>query len=263
MIQAEAPSKGGFCAEQAPQRIVSLVPSQTELLCELGLAERIVGRTRYCIHPADQVAEIPVVGGTKDLDLDKIRALRPDWLVANREENLQAPVEALAAEIPTTVTEVHNLEDALLMIRQLGQLAGVTEQSEQLAQQIKRGFTALRPLNPRPRVLYLIWRRPFMSVGQDSFIHAMLTRLGLENVCGDQLRYPSLEPEAIQALAPEWVLLSSEPYPFKAKHLQEMQALCPKAQVLLVDGELFSWYGSRLLKSAAYFQQLQQTFRPI
>lgn len=245
-----------FTLAHTPQRIVSLVPSQTELLCDLGLQDRIVGRTRFCIHPSDQLKNVPIVGGTKDFDPDKIMALQPDLILANKEENVKDPLLALRAQIPVWTSDVPDLAAALDMITDVGALTQTQVQSQALCERIRSAFASLKPLPPKPTVLYLIWRKPYMSVGQDTFIHAMLSQLGLHNITGHENRYPSLSPAEVQAANPALIFLSSEPYPFQEKHRAELQTLCPHAQILLVQGDYFSWYGSRLLEASAYFQSL-------
>lgn len=245
-----------FTLTQAPQRMVSLVPSQTELLCHLGLQDRLVGRTRFCIYPQAQLEAIPVVGGTKDFDTDKIMALQPDLILANKEENVKEPLLALRSQIPVWTSDVPNLEAALHMITEVGALTQTQVQSQALCQRIRSAFGALRPLSQAPTALYLIWRNPYMSVGQDTFIHAMLSQMGLQSITGHKNRYPSLTPADIQAANPALILLSSEPYPFQEKHMAELQTLCPEAQLLLVRGDYFSWYGSRLQAAPTYFQDL-------
>lgn len=240
-----------------PRRIVSLVPSLSALLAWLGLDEEVVGLTRFCVHPAGWKARKAVVGGTKDVRVEAVLALEPDLVVANWEENAREQVEALEqAGVPVYVTQVRDLAEDLSMVRALGELVGRGERGAALARETAAAFAELADLEPL-RALYLIWREPFMSVGRDTFVHAMLGAAGLRNVCGEQERYPSLTPAELSALAPEVVLLSSEPYPFAERHRAEVAALVPEAQVVLADGELFSWYGSRILRAPAYFRELR------
>jgi ABC-type Fe3+-hydroxamate transport system substrate-binding protein len=236
---------------EKPQRIVSLVPSQTELLFDLGLDERVVGLTWFCIHPEEAVKSKTKIGGTKNLKLDKIRALKPDLIIANKEENERGQVEALAAEFPVWTSDIATVDDACEMIRRVGEITGTQEKGQEVASRIINGFSALQAASPL-RTLYLIWREPYMSVGSDTFIHHTLDRIGLVNVCADRTRYPELTAEEIKALTPDMILLSSEPYPFAEKHIRELEAIVPQADIRLVDGEMFSWYGSRLLKAADY-----------
>lgn len=243
---------------RAPRRIVSLVPSLTALLAWLGLDEEVVGLTRFCVHPAGWKARKAVIGGTKDVRLERVLELAPDLVLANWEENAREQVDALEeAGIPVYVTQVRDLAEDLRMVRDVGALVGRRERGEALARQTEQAFAALVGLEPL-RALYLIWREPFMSVGGDTFVHAMLAEAGFVNVCGERERYPTLTPDELAALAPEVVLLSSEPYPFQEKHRAEVAALVGEARVVLADGELFSWYGSRILRAPDYFRRLRE-----
>lgn len=244
-----------------PCRIVSLVPSQTELLFDLGLAEQVVGITKFCIHPAEARHRATVVGGTKNFDFDKIAALKPDLIIGNKEENYQEGIERLAARFPVWMSDISTLAEAQDMIRRVGLICGRKEKAEALAAKIDASFQAL----PQPAELipaaYFIWRKPYMVAGAGTFIDDMLRRAGFRNVFDSITRYPEITPAQLQAAAPRRVLLSSEPYPFSEKHMAEFRTLCPEAEIQIVDGELFSWYGSRLLHSAAYFQTLQPTLQ--
>lgn len=242
-----------------PQRIISLVPSQTELLFDLGLDAEVVGVTKFCVHPADNVKQKTIVGGTKTPDLARIHALRPDLILANQEENTREAVETLRAHYSVHVTDIVTLPDALAMIREVGALVGKAEAANALVEAISQRFERLYvPQSPeqRPRVAYLIWRKPYRVAAGDTFIHAMLEAAGFQNAFADQTRYPEATPEALRGAQPDLVFLSSEPYPFGPKHVAELGAVCPSARVRLVDGEVFSWYGSRLLYSAEYLGNL-------
>ena len=238
-------------------RIVSLVPSQTELLFALGLGERVVGVTKFCVHPPEARQMAAVVGGTKNFHFDKIDALRPNLILGNKEENYREGIERLATSYPLYLSDISTLPEALAMIREVGRLTGTVAPADALAQQIAADFAALKPPAAPVPAAYFIWRKPHMVAAAGTFIDDMLRRAGFANVFGHLSRYPEITPEQLQAAAPRQILLSSEPYPFRAKHLAEFQALCPAATVRVVDGELFSWYGSRLLQSAAYFRGLQ------
>ena len=240
-----------------PQRIVSVVPSQTELLFDLGLDEEITGITKFCIHPANKVKRKPIVGGTKTLHLDQIHSLRPDFILANKEENSREQIEELQRHCPVHVTDISTLYDALAMIREVGKLVGKAQQSDQMAQQIASSFSSLSPPTAQSSVGYLIWRNPYMVAAGDTFIHAMLGAAGFQNAFGGHLRYPEVSPDDLRAASPDLIFLSSEPYPFKEKHIAELQAICPSARVRVVDGEMFSWYGSRLLRAGSYLRNLQ------
>lgn len=236
-----------------PQRIISLCPSLTETLLSFGLAGRIVGRTHFCIHPAEAVADIPAVGGTKNLKEDRVIALQPDLVICEKEENTRDMVEWLAARFPTYVTDVRDIPSALDMIRRLGRITACQPQGEALASEIETAFAGLPRFPGAPRVLYFIWRKPWMVAGQDTYIDALLRHLGLENLAtAFPGRYPSLDTGQLTGLSPDYVWLSSEPYPFKERHIAELQALFPAAKVMLVDGEMFSWYGCRMLEVPEY-----------
>jgi ABC-type Fe3+-hydroxamate transport system substrate-binding protein len=243
-----------------PRRIVSLVPSQTELLFDLGLGEKVIGVTKFCIHPAEARTKAAVIGGTKNFDFEKIAALNPDLIIGNKEENYQAGIEQLAADFPVWLSDISNLPEALEMIRRVGFIAGAKEKAETLADDIQASFATLETTvinTPPVSAAYFIWRKPYMAAASGTFVDDMLRRAGFANIFADQTRYPEIMTEQLAAAAPERILLSSEPYPFGEKHLAEFQAICPAATIEMVDGELFSWYGSRLRKSAAYFNQLR------
>lgn len=240
-----------------PMRIVSVVPSQTELLYDLGLGDRVVGITNFCIHPKVWHRSKTRIGGTKKLKMDLIRELNPDLIIANKEENTKEEIEQLCKEFPVWISDITQLEESLDMIRAIGEITNRKEKSESIATQVASNFNALeKELNKSNlNCLYLIWRKPFMTVGTDTIIHSMLSYCGLKNVIETE-RYPVIEPEEIKALNPALILLSSEPYPFKQRHIDELQTVCPEAKILLCDGEYFSWYGSRLLVAPDYFREL-------
>lgn len=239
-----------------PLRIVSLVPSQTELLFDLGLREQVVGVTKFCLHPPEARRVASVVGGTKNFDFAKIRVARPDLIIGNKEENYQAGIEELAREYPVWMSDVADLPAALDMVRRLGAITAKPQLAESLAAEINTAFAALRPsLTPIPAA-YFIWRKPYMVAAGGTFINDLLHRAGFANVFEALGRYPEVTPEQVRAAAPTRIFLSSEPYPFGEKHLAEFQVLCPAARVQVIDGELLSWYGSRLQLSAAYLSEL-------
>jgi len=241
----------------SPQRIISLVPSQTELLYDLGLGERVVGITKFCVHPETWFKTKHRVGGTKKVDLDKVRALKPDLIIGNKEENERKDIQALEKDFPVWMSDVRDLPGALDMIQRIGELTGTNAKSVGLVQRMEEAFGSVVPLDPPLTVAYLIWREPFMVAGHGTFVNDMLKRCGLQNVFDEgDARYPEITPQELAESDPDLILLSSEPYPFKEKHIQELNMICPGTPVHLVDGELFSWYGSRLLKAPAYFSGL-------
>jgi ABC-type Fe3+-hydroxamate transport system substrate-binding protein len=240
-----------------PLRIVSLVPSQTELLFDLGLHKQLEGVTKFCVHPPNARHKASVIGGTKKFDFVKIRAAQPDLIIGNKEENHQEGIEELAQHYPVWMSNVTDLPEALDMIRRIGAITSKGHLAEPLAAAIGGMFAQLEPPPTLVPAAYFIWRKPYMVAASGTFIDDMLRRAGFANVFAHLGRYPEVTPAQLAKAAPARIFLSSEPYPFKEKHVAEMQEICPAAKVQLVDGELFSWYGSRLLLSAAYFQTLQ------
>jgi ABC-type Fe3+-hydroxamate transport system substrate-binding protein len=244
--------------EHLPHRIVSLVPSQTELLFDLGLGNRIVGVTKFCIHPKEQVKQKKIIGGTKNFKLDVIDALQPDLIIGNKEENYKEGIEQLQQKYKVWMSDIYTLADALEMISEVGKLTGTDKEAKELHDSIANGFEQLHSIKPSINAAYFIWRNPYMAVGSNNIISHILQRCGFHNVFGELSRYPEITAEQLHEANPQIILLSSEPYPFKEKHIQEFQELCPDAVIKVVDGEMFSWYGSRLLHAPAYLQQVIQ-----
>ncbi len=236
-----------------PERIISLVPSQTELLVDLGLEARIVGVTKFCIHPEHLRKSKTIVGGTKNYRFEVIDSLKPDLIIGNKEENDREGIEQLAEKYPVWMSDIFSLEDNYEMIRQVGRITQRENQSQEIIQKIKSTFE--QPIPKKGTCVYLIWNEPTMVAGRDTFINVMLEKAGFENLV-ESSRYPVLEKKDLQRLNPDFLLLSSEPFPFKEKHLDFFHTLLPNSQIKLVDGELFSWYGSRLVHSADYFRRL-------
>jgi len=244
-----------------PKRIISLVPSQTELLFELGLDQEIIGLTKFCIHPIEKFAERTKIGGTKKLNIQLIKDLNPDLIIGNKEENEQLQIEELMEDYPVWMSDIYTLEDAKKAISQIGGLVNREPEAAYLNHLITAGFNDLQTLAVQNRinkkVAYLIWKKPYMLAGSNTFIDNILTLNGLSNVIKKK-RYPEIELNELAQLKPDLVFLSSEPYPFKEEHLEEIRAIIPEAKVMLVDGEMFSWYGSRLVKAVQYLFQLQK-----
>lgn len=239
--------------ENIPCRIVSLVPSQTELLYDLGLNEEVIGITKFCIYPEVWFHSKTRVGGTKQLKLDLIKDLKPDLIIGNKEENTQEDINALKKIAPVWMSDIYTLEDAYAMIIQIGEITNRHEAAEKIVEEIKLNFRNFKRLEKPKSALYFIWKEPFYVAGKHTFIDAMLSTCGFENYCKEQ-RYP--EWIVNQEQQPDYVFLSSEPFPFKEKHVLELQNIFPKSKVTLVDGEMFSWYGSRMKLAPAYFQKL-------
>jgi ABC-type Fe3+-hydroxamate transport system substrate-binding protein len=242
-----------------PQRIISLVPSQTELLFDLGLENKVIGITKFCIHPKEKIKAISKIGGTKNFDFEAIEALKPDLIIGNKEENYQEGITQLANKYPVWMSDIYTLENSLNMIQELGKILDVQRKADEITDNIKISFQDLPLVQGFPTVAYFIWRKPWMIATTNTFIEHILQRIGFQNVFRDLERYPEITLEQLQEKNPQYIFLSSEPYPFKEKHIAELQSIVPDSRILLVDGEMFSWYGSRLLKSVAYFKELVAT----
>ncbi len=244
--------------DHTPERIVSLVPSQTELLVDLGLEENIVGVTKFCVHPEHLRKIKKVVGGTKKVHYNKISALNPDIILCNKEENTPEMVKELEKICPVHVSDIISLEDAMEVIVQFGEIFGKTDISVSIVKNFNYDLSKFRSIQKTPRkVIYLIWRNPWMAAGKDTFINTLLELNNWENVVHENdNRYPEIIIQDLEILNPDLVLLSSEPFPFKEKHIIEIKEHY-KGQVELVDGEYFSWYGSRLIPAIKYFEKLQ------
>jgi ABC-type Fe3+-hydroxamate transport system substrate-binding protein len=242
-----------------PRRLVSLVPSQTELLAHLGLDDAVVGLTRFCERPEHWHSEKPIVGGTKEVDIDTVRDLDPDLILANHEENTAEDVAALDDIAPVFVTEVKTVEEALQMIRTVGTLTSTSDRTSTLVGRIISRFESLPEFAPL-RAVYLIWREPYMTVGGDTFIHDVMGWGGFENVYGDQARYPEVSIEELASQDVDVVLCSSEPFPFHQKDTftADLEDALPDTPVEVVDGQPFSWYGPRLLDTPSYLSALRE-----
>jgi ABC-type Fe3+-hydroxamate transport system substrate-binding protein len=247
-----------------PLRIISLVPSQTELIFDLGLNVEVVGITKFCIHPQHWLKEKTIVGGTKQLNHQKIESLKPDLIIGNKEENSKDDIEILIQKYPVWMSDINTLEDALQMIESIANITQKEQNGKQLIDKINQEFEFLPQANQsKKRIAYFIWNKPLMVAGKENFINHLLTKLGFENVFENQLispqisyRYPQITSTELAAAAPDIIYLSSEPFPFKDRHIQQFKAICPQAEIKIVDGEMFSWYGSRLCFAPAYFKTL-------
>lgn len=239
---------------ERPQRIVSLVPSQTELLYDLGLEDEVVGVTKFCIHPEMWFRNKTRVGGTKTINIASIEKLAPDLIIANKEENVQEQIDDLKKLAPVWVSDIKDFETALVMIQEIGNLTGTEERSQEIIAQIRSGFETIEKPPIFYKTAYLIWREPFMAAGSGTFIDDMMQRCGFQNIFAAKARYPEASVEQLREC--ELLLLSSEPYPFKQKHIDELQHQLLETKIILVDGEMFSWYGSRLIQAAPYLKSL-------
>jgi ABC-type Fe3+-hydroxamate transport system substrate-binding protein len=250
-------------------RIVSLVPSITELLFELGLAPQIVGRTGFCIHPKDGVKRVTKVGGTKSIETGRIKRLAPTHLIVNVDENPRATVEALARFVPHVIV-THPLEprDNLTLYRLLGGIFSREGQAEELCRRFERGYgetVSAAASWPRRRVLYLIWKAPWMTVARDTYISRMLATVGWDTYeARGMARYPTLNLTAERLKDVDLVLLSSEPYSFRERHCVEILDMLPPeshTRVALIDGSMTSWYGSRAIQGVTYLRDFRRNLR--
>ncbi len=245
-----------------PKRIISLVPSQTELLYDLGLEDEIVGITKFCVHPTHLKATKSIIGGTKHVKFDKIKALQPDIIIANKEENTKEIVEELSKICPVWVTNIVTIEDNFQMISDFGKLFNKRIEAQKWNDKITFAYNDFQNFlkdKPFRIVAYFIWANPFMVAGKDTFINEMLTMNRFQNIYLEKGRYPEIELEKMrQEGDPEIVFLSSEPFPFKDEHAFEIGRHSHHAKTLFVNGEMFSWYGSRLLKAFEYFKAIHQ-----
>ena len=237
--------------DSAPQRIISLVPSITELLFDLGLSSRIIGITKFCEHPSDQVKNYPKIGGTKNPRIDSIRELKPDLIFAAKEENIKEHITEMREFAQVHTSNVIDIPSALEMIQSISAICFKTDMGIDILERIKQA----RNIDTTPRrdlkSIYLIWKKPYMTIGGDTFISKMMADGGLVNCFADQTRYPEISLEKMQEIDPDVILLSSEPYPFKQKDIDELQYALPSKRIILVDGQSFSWYGSRMIYAFA------------
>ena len=245
----------------SPKRIVSLVPSQTELLYDLGLEDNIVGITKFCVHPMHLKATKTIVGGTKNIKYDVIQALQPDIIICNKEENTKEIVDQLSAICPVWVTDIYTVEDNSKMIQDFGALFNKRTEAQKWISKIenaKQDFDAFVKNKPIKKVAYFIWANPFMVAGNNTFINELLKLNHFQNIYeSKEGRYPEIDLEKIYEEGdPDYVLLSSEPFPFKEEHAFEIGRYTHHAKTIFVDGEMFSWFGSRLLKAFDYFKLL-------
>ncbi|KFF26841.1 ABC transporter substrate-binding protein [Chryseobacterium vrystaatense] len=235
-------------------KVISLVPSITEALFDLGLTENeIIGRTKFCIHPEDKIKNVPVIGGTKNINIDKIRAMKPDLILANKEENVKEQVEALMEDFKVLLTNVENIEDNYYLLKTLGNLFNKEERAQQFNLKIYDVLEQAKLSFP-VKTAYLIWKNPYMTIGSDTFIHKILSEIGFENIFKDKTRYPQIQMEDLADA--DVIMLSSEPFPFKEKHIEEMKLSYPDKKIMIVDGEAFSWYGTHIAKCENYFKEL-------
>ena len=238
-----------------PKRIVSFAPAITDTLYSLNLDDEIVGRTRFCIHPKGKVEKAVNVGGTKDMKIDRVHALKPDIVILEKEENTKEMATELEEHFSVFVFEVQTVDDALKMIVDLGMLVDREHEAKTLEEEIQTAFQQFPSLENAKRAAYVIWKNPYMVVGENTYIQSLLEKLGFINPFVEFAgRYPTVTREDIQAAKLDYVLLATEPYPFQEKHMEEFLEIAPEAKPLIVDGEMF-WYGVKMLDAVTYFRK--------
>lgn len=248
--------------QEPPKRIVSLVPSQTELLVDLGLVNIIVGVTKFCVHPDGLRKEKTIVGGTKEVHFDKIKTLKPDIILCNKEENTKEMISELEKIAPVHISDIFTIEDSLELIKMYGDLFNVVEKAQSIIDTIeikRKAFSELQIEKPKLKVAYFIWKTPWMVAANQTFINEILSINNFENVYQNENRYPEILLSELKEKQPDVILLSSEPYPFKINDANELKSIFTETKIMVVDGEAFSWYGSRLIKAFDYFEKLQNT----
>ena len=246
--------------QKFPKRIISLVPSQTELLYQLGLDDNVIGITKFCIHPSHWKKKKKIVGGTKNYKIELIDDLKPDLIIANKEENNKDSLENLMQKYNVWVSDIKTLDHATQMIDVIGKMTNTSQISKKLIQKISVQFQILKTLQKKKQsVVYLIWNKPLMTISNDTFINHLMSLNNWENCYGNHnSRYPELTEEELVEMNPDILFLSSEPFPFKIKHIEQFKQLLPTSKILIVDGEYFSWYGPRLVDSPAYFSSIHR-----
>ncbi len=239
-------------------KVISLVPSITEALFDLGLTENeVIGRTKFCVHPAEKVKNIEIIGGTKNLNTDKIKSLQPDLIIANKEENVKEQVEELMKDFKVIVNNIETIEDNYYLLKNLGLIFNKEEKAQVFNLKIYEIFNQIQ-LKSKVKAAYLIWKNPYMTVGSDTFIHHVLSEIGFENIFKNKTRYPEIEIADLNEA--DVIMLSSEPFPFKEKHILELKEAYPDKKIIIVDGEAFSWYGTHIAKCENYFKKLIDEF---
>jgi ABC-type Fe3+-hydroxamate transport system substrate-binding protein len=245
-----------------PNRIISLVPSLTEALFSFGVGEKVVGRTRYCLWPPRAVGKVPTVGGTKKVDVRRALELEPDLIVAVKEENARENVEELEeAGVPIFIGAPEDVAGAIRLLRELAERVEAPR-TEAVLDPIERVYGRLKNgvVRGAPLVFVPIWKKPYMSVGSDTYVHDVLEMCGGENICSDATRYPIITLKGVEAAQPEVILLPDEPYPFSAEDLEDFYALDVPAihadRIHLVDGKLLTWYGPRMASSLVQLSTL-------
>jgi len=235
-----------------PKRIVSLVPSVTETIADMRLASCLVAVTRFCKYPSDVVIPLPKIGGPKKIEIQKIVDLKPDLVVAVKEENDKEQILNLLEQVPVFVFDINTIEDSLDMLDLLGTIFNKREVSTSWINNIQEKVAHYKPGRLAPKTLYMIWKKPWMVAGKSTFIGSMMQLAGFDNVISG--RYPEIDEKEMSRA--EIILLATEPYPFKASDKAELQAKYPDKEIVIIDGEMFTWYGTHMLQAIDYFEHL-------
>ncbi|MCZ8541698.1 helical backbone metal receptor [Psychrobacillus sp. FSL K6-2365] len=240
---------------ESPKRIISICPAITETLFSLGLEKEIVGRTKYCIFPKGIVDQVQIVGGTKEINFEKVKEIQPDLIFAEKEENTEEIVLELEKIAPVFVLEVKSIQNAYRFITTLGEVTATTMTAKLLLTACQKSFQSIKS-RENGKATYVIWRKPYMVVGGTTYINDVLQVMGFENpFTNEESRYPTVTNEQLTNANLDKLFLASEPFPFQQKHLAEFQAFLPNTEIILVDGEMF-WYGSRMLVAGEYLAEL-------
>lgn len=244
--------------KKTPERIISIVPSQSEYIWDLGLKNELAGITKFCIHPSEMFNNVERVGGTKNLNIEKIRELQPDLIIGNKEENDRSQIELLQKEFNIWMSDIYTPNDALMMMKSIGEICNKEIQAEEIIQKSKKALEQIRSIFNGEQVIYFIWRDPYMAAANHTFINSLMEHIGLKNVAEKFDRYPEISIEELRKLNPAHCLLSSEPYPFKQEHIDELKKIAPHIKITIVDGEMFSWYGSKMIQLPGYLNELKK-----
>lgn len=241
--------------DKIPQRIISLCPSITETLCDLGLSDKIIACTDYCIHPTEVVKDFDRVGGPKNISKEKITGLSPEIIFAVKEENEPKCIEKISKKIPTYVFDINSINDGIDLIRKIGLIFEVQNKSFFFVDKIQNGYKNLPKINSNKKCLYLVWKDPYIAVGGGTFIGSVLFQINLRNCLrNSEKRYPKININLLNDF--DLLILPSEPYSFSENDIEGLKNIYPVKQIITVDGEMFSWYGTHQLKAISYLQEL-------
>ncbi|MBI9038391.1 MAG: ABC transporter substrate-binding protein [Bacteroidales bacterium] len=245
-----------ICLDKIPKRIVSLCPSITETLCELGLADKIIACTDYCVHPIDVVKNFNKIGGPKNFSEEKILNLKPDIIFAVKEENETCKINRISKKVPTYVFDINSIQEGIEMIKTLGNIFEIQNISDCFIEKMQEGYKNLTKVNSNIKCLYLVWKQPYIAVGGDSFIDSVLYQINIKNCLrNSKKKYPKIKLKLLENQF-DLLILPSEPYSFSENDIDGFEKIFPEKEIIKVDGEMFSWYGTHQLKAISYLQKL-------